>query len=62
MPKVVAERDGFELYAWVTTAYLLTETAALSLTLDQSFLVGSMSSSFAKYSQDIARIKSLATP
>ena len=35
MPKVVAERDGFELYAWVTTAYLLTETAALSLTLDQ---------------------------
>jgi hypothetical protein len=36
---VVAELDGFELYGWVTTAYLLTETAALSLTLDQLVLV-----------------------
>jgi hypothetical protein len=40
-PKVVAELDGFELYACVATAYLLTKTAVLSLILEQSFLVGS---------------------
>jgi EmrB/QacA subfamily drug resistance transporter len=28
MPKIVAQLNGFERYAWVTTAYLLTSTAA----------------------------------
>jgi EmrB/QacA subfamily drug resistance transporter len=29
MPRIVAELQGFELYAWVTTAYLLFETAVI---------------------------------
>jgi EmrB/QacA subfamily drug resistance transporter len=28
MPKIVAQLNGFERYAWVTTAYLLTSTAS----------------------------------
>jgi EmrB/QacA subfamily drug resistance transporter len=31
LPRIVAQIDGFELYAWVTTAYLLTETAAIPI-------------------------------
>jgi len=31
MPVVVAELDGFELYAWVTTAYLLAETVMIPI-------------------------------
>ncbi len=29
MPKIIAELSGFDRYAWVTTAYLLTSTATL---------------------------------
>jgi EmrB/QacA subfamily drug resistance transporter len=29
MPKIIAELNGFERYAWVTTAYLLSSTATL---------------------------------
>lgn len=31
MPRIVADLRGFELYAWVTTAYLLAETAAIPI-------------------------------
>ena len=31
MPRVVAELDGFELYAWVTTSYLLAETVVIPI-------------------------------
>ncbi len=31
MPRIIAELNGFELYAWVTTAYLLTQTAVIPL-------------------------------
>jgi EmrB/QacA subfamily drug resistance transporter len=31
MPRIVAELHGFELYAWVTTAYLLFETAVIPI-------------------------------
>lgn len=31
MPKIIAELNGFERYAWVTTAYLLTSTATLPI-------------------------------
>lgn len=31
MPRIVAELRGFELYAWVTTAYLLAETAVIPI-------------------------------
>jgi len=30
MPRIVAELQGFEHYAWVTTAYLLTSTTVSS--------------------------------
>ena len=29
LPKIVAELNGFERYAWVTTAYLLASTAMI---------------------------------
>lgn len=29
MPRIIAQLDGFERYAWVTTAYLLTSTIAV---------------------------------
>lgn len=32
MPQVIADLNGFELYAWVATAYLLTETTAIPIT------------------------------
>ena len=31
MPRVVAELHGFEHYAWVTTAYLLTSTPGVPI-------------------------------
>src|SRR3984893_16416961 len=31
MPRIVAELHGFEHYAWVTTAYLLTSTAIVPI-------------------------------
>ena len=31
MPRVIAELHGFEHYAWVTTAYLLTSTAVVPI-------------------------------
>lgn len=31
MPRIIAELNGFELYAWVTTIYLLAETAVLPI-------------------------------
>lgn len=31
MPRIIADLRGFELYAWVTTVYLLTETAVIPL-------------------------------
>ena len=31
MPVILAELDGFELYAWVTTSYLLAETAMIPI-------------------------------
>src|SRR3954462_7454773 len=31
MPKIIADLNGFELYSWVTTIYLLVETAAIPI-------------------------------
>src|SRR6187397_1920195 len=31
MPRIVSELQGFDRYAWVTTAYLLTSTAAVPI-------------------------------
>src|SRR5947209_15108872 len=31
MPRIIAELNGFALYAWVTTAYLLAQTAVIPL-------------------------------
>lgn len=31
MPRIMADLNGFALYAWVTTAYLLTETAVIPI-------------------------------
>src|SRR3954464_9390181 len=31
MPRIVAELQGFQHYAWVTTAYLLTSTAVVPI-------------------------------
>jgi EmrB/QacA subfamily drug resistance transporter len=31
MPRIIAELQGFERYAWVTTAYLLTSTASVPI-------------------------------
>ncbi len=31
LPRIVADLSGFELYAWVTTVYLLTETAIIPI-------------------------------
>jgi EmrB/QacA subfamily drug resistance transporter len=31
MPRIIAELQGFELYAWVTTSYLLAETAVIPI-------------------------------
>lgn len=31
MPRIIVDLNGFELYAWVTTAYLLAETAVIPI-------------------------------
>src|SRR6476661_9640626 len=31
MPRIIAQLNGFERYAWVTTVYLLTSTAAVPI-------------------------------
>lgn len=31
MPKIIAELNGFEMYAWVTTIYLLVETSVIPI-------------------------------
>lgn len=31
MPHIVAELNGFDLYAWVTSAYLMTSTIAVPI-------------------------------
>src|SRR6476620_11972007 len=31
MPRIIAELQGFDHYAWVTTAYLLTSTAVVPI-------------------------------
>src|SRR5215218_7511062 len=31
MPRIIAQLNGFERYAWVTTAYLLTSTIAVPI-------------------------------
>lgn len=31
MPRIIADLNGFELYAWVTTAYLMAETAVIPI-------------------------------
>lgn len=40
MPRIVAELHGFEHYAWVTTAYLLTSTAVVPISGKLSDLYG----------------------
>src|ERR1700704_5496369 len=40
MPRVVAELQGFQHYAWVTTAYLLTSTAVVPISGKLSDLYG----------------------
>ena len=40
MPRIVAELHGFELYAWATTAYLLTSTAVVPIVGKLSDLYG----------------------
>src|SRR5215212_11556004 len=40
MPRVVADLHGFEHYAWVTTAYLLTGTAVVPIVGKLSDLYG----------------------
>src|SRR5437763_14734186 len=40
MPRVVAELQGFEHYAWVTTAYLLTSTAVVPISGKLSDMYG----------------------
>jgi EmrB/QacA subfamily drug resistance transporter len=40
MPRIVADLHGFEHYAWVTTAYLLTSTAVVPITGKLSDMYG----------------------
>src|ERR671931_486729 len=40
MPRIVAELHGFEHYAWVTTAYLLTSTTVVPISGKLSELYG----------------------
>src|ERR687886_489381 len=40
MPRVIAELHGFEHYAWVTTAYLLTSTAVVPISGKLSDMYG----------------------
>src|SRR5437899_10476685 len=68
MPRIVAELQGFEHYAWVTTAYLLTSTAVVPITGKLSdlygrkvFLIGSsamfvLTSALCGLSQDMTQL------
>ena len=68
MPRIVAELQGFEHYAWVTTAYLLTSTAVVPISGKLSdmygrkaFLVGSavmfvLTSGLCGLSQDMTQL------
>src|SRR5438105_1765886 len=68
MPRIVAELRGFEHYAWVTTAYLLTSTAVVPISGKLSdmygrkfFLLGSsimfvLSSALCGLSQDMTQL------
>src|SRR3979490_43564 len=40
MPRIVSELHGFEHYAWVTTAYLLTRTAVVPISGKLSDMYG----------------------
>src|SRR6476469_2549413 len=40
MPRIVADLHGFEHYAWVTTAYLLTSTAVVPISGKLSDMYG----------------------
>ena len=40
MPRIIAELQGFDHYAWVTTAYLLTSTAVVPIVGKLSDLYG----------------------
>jgi EmrB/QacA subfamily drug resistance transporter len=68
MPRIVSELHGFEHYAWVTTAYLLTSTAVVPITGKLSdlygrkiFLIGSaamfvLTSALCGLSQDMTQL------
>src|SRR5262249_19108932 len=40
MPRIIADLQGFQHYAWVTTAYLLTSTAVVPISGKLSDLYG----------------------
>src|ERR1700687_174700 len=68
MPRIVSELQGFEHYAWVTTAYLLTSTAVVPISGKLSdmygrkfFLLGSsamfvLTSALCGLSQDMTQL------
>jgi EmrB/QacA subfamily drug resistance transporter len=68
MPRIIAELQGFDHYAWVTTAYLLTSTAAVPIVGKLSdiygrklFLIGGtfffvLSSALCGLSQDLTQL------
>src|SRR6267378_4686774 len=68
MPRIVAELQGFQHYAWVTTAYLLTSTAVVPISCKLSdmygrkfFLIGSsvmfvLTSALCGLSQDMTQL------
>src|SRR6266568_4286037 len=68
MPRIVAELQGFQHYAWVTTAYLLTSTAVVPISGKLSdmygrkvFLIGSaagfvLASALCGLSQDMTQL------
>lgn len=68
MPRIVSELQGFEHYAWVTTAYLLTSTAVVPISGKLSdmygrkvFLIGSaamfvLTSALCGLSQDMTQL------
>jgi EmrB/QacA subfamily drug resistance transporter len=68
MPRIIADLHGFEHYAWVTTAYLLTSTAVVPITGKLSdmygrkmFLLGSvlgfvLASALCGLSQDMTQL------
>src|SRR5437764_13782391 len=68
MPRIIADLQGFEHYAWVTTAYLLTSTAVVPISGKLSdmygrkmFLLGSsamfvLTSALCGLSQDMTQL------